>query len=74
MDELSTIFAQLRLDIASASTPEQRSMRIDRAEIMTKALMLREAGRIRKEAYDDGRGIVKPSGGMVSIKRGGGAN
>lgn len=44
MDEIKQIFDQLRRDVATATTTEQRSMVIDRAELMTQSLLLRRGG------------------------------
>lgn len=44
MDEIKQIFDQLRRDLEAATTPEQRSMAIDRAELMMQSLLLRRGG------------------------------
>lgn len=72
--ELDTIFAQLRLDVAAAKSPEMLQMYVDRAEILVRGLELREFARVRQEGYDAGRSLGKLSGGMVAIKRQGGDN
>lgn len=44
MDEIKQIFDQLRRDLAAATTTEQRSMAVDRAELLTQSLLLRRGG------------------------------
>lgn len=70
--ELDTIFAQLRLDVAAAKSPEMLQVYVDRAEILVRGLELREFARVRQEGYDAGRSLSKLSGGgsLVTLKRG----